>query len=79
MYGAREGVEREVQDMERAKRRSAMMDEASQYELMAGAPPEEHVEQFTRDLEEGFVKRKEEYEESPFYKRYEEYFANRPN
>ncbi len=79
MYGAREGVEREVQDMERAKRRSAMMDEASQYELMAGAPPEEHVEQFTRDLEEGFAKRKEEYEESPFYKRYEEYFANRPN
>jgi hypothetical protein len=79
MGGARAGVEREVQDIESSKRRSAMMDEASQYELMSGAPPEEHVEQFTQDLESGFAKRKEEYEESPFYKRYEGYFANRPN
>ena len=79
MGGARAGAERELQDIESSKRRSAMMDEASQYELMSGAPPEEHVEQFTQDFEAGFAKRKEEYEESPFYKRYEGYFANRPN
>tara|TARA_Y100001938_G_C8080450_1_gene428713 strand:- start:44 stop:2398 length:2355 start_codon:yes stop_codon:yes gene_type:complete len=79
MGGARAGVEREVQDIESSKRRSAMGDEASQYELMSGAPSPDQVGEFGEQMTEGFAQAKEKYEKSPFYKRYEAYFANRPN
>tara|TARA_R100000781_G_scaffold37714_1_gene26642 strand:- start:662 stop:2728 length:2067 start_codon:yes stop_codon:yes gene_type:complete len=77
--GARTGVEQEVQNIESSKRRSAMEDEASQYELMSGAPSPDQVEEFGEQMTEGFAQAKEKYEESPFYKRYEAYFVNRPN
>jgi integrase len=73
----RKSIEREARDRERSARHSAMMDEASQYELMSGAPPPEHIEQLGQQMTKGFVQAEKKYEESPLHMKYKAYFEGR--
>ena len=66
-------------DALRAIESSAASEEARKYELMSGAPPPEHAEEFGQQMTEGFAQSKQEAldkNKTSFMKEYEDYFKH---